>query len=162
MSTSAAIAKISPVHRQLAEWLIAHGTKKGWNKKAAEHFGFSQPHISIIYHSDAFQDYYHNLATAHSNAVVVGLADKVNGLAGQAIDELAERLSSQDLPINQVLDIAELALKRTGLGTASPNGTQVQVNVVSPDVLAEARKGMRLEKPIDITPVEGASEKGAS
>ena len=161
-----AILRVNPVHRQLADWLIAHGgIKKGWATRAAEHFGYTRAWLSVIYHSDAFQDYYSKLADEHASALAVGLADKVNGLAGQAIDELADRLETQGatLPVSQVIEIAELALKRTALGQQS--SPSVQVNVVSPAILAEARKNMRevsSTAPLELKVADPASEKGAS
>lgn len=142
----ATIAKVNPVHRRLADWLIARGgATKGWNKAASIEFNYTQAWISTIYHSDAFQDYYRQLADTHSTALAVGLADKINGLAGQAIDELGRRLEEapESMLASTVIEIAELALKRTGLGPQSTLNVQ-QLNVVSPDVLAESRAKMRL------------------
>lgn len=152
MASSAEIAKVSPVHQQLADWLIADGGGKGWNKRAAEKFGYSQSWISIIYHSDAFQDYFKKRHDEFSSAVVVGLADRLNGLAGQGLQILAEKLETQGdtIPVSQVLDITEMALKRAGFGEAKAGPAQINNYVISPQELADARNAMRSPKAIEL------------
>lgn len=158
----AQIAKVNPVHQRLADWLIAFGgTKKGWGRAAAEHFGYSQPWISTIYHSDAFQDYYQQLSLTHSEALAIGLADKVNGVAGMALDEIGRRLENPEaLPLNQVLEIADMTLKRAGFERGAVPAQQNNTFIVSQAELAEARAQMRggQAKVIELkaeAPVEG-------
>lgn len=165
MAKSAAIAKINPVHQQLADWLLAEGgTTRGWNRKAADKFGYTQAWISTIYHSDAFQDYYNARAAEFGKTAAAGLADKINGLAGQAIDALAERLETQGdtLPISQVIAIADLATKRAGFGDGGPQAPQIQQNfMISSEQLEAARSKMRgkqVEAVIELKPVRDPSQ----
>ena len=170
MSQSAQIAKVSPVHQRLADWLVANGgAGKGWNKRAAEHFGYTQAWLSTIYHSDAFQDYFQRFSQLHSTVVAVGLGDKVSGLAGQAVDELQRRMEEQGetLPLNQVLEIAELSLKRAA-PVAQPGHNQTNnILVVSKEDLEKARLNMRGVKQVELKPeieipLEGTSGSGGT
>ena len=161
MAASASISKVSPVHQQLADWLISNGGQtKGWNKRAAEKFGYTQAWLSIIYHSDAFQDYYKLRVKEFGDAVVLGLAEKVNGVAGQALDILAEKLETQGdtLPVSQVLDIADMTLKRAGFGEKAAAPTQINNYVVGPEQLEAARSAMRGAKQIELKASEVLSE----
>ncbi len=162
MASSASVAKVSPVHQQLADWLLLQGgMKKGWGKAAAEKFGYSQAWLSTIYHSDAFQDYYAKRAKEVGSHIAVGLADKLNGVAGQALDILAEKLETagDTLPVSQVLDIADMTLKRAGFGE-SKNAPQtvVQNFVVGPEQLQAARDAMRQPKALEVLPPEQKNE----
>jgi hypothetical protein len=149
MSQSAALKRINPVHQRLADWLLEHGgNSKGWSRRAAEAFGYSQPYLSTIYHSDAFQDYYQARCAEFGQAISIGLAEKVNGLAGQALDVLAERLVDQpDMPTSQVLEIADKALKHAGFGGPKAGPAQVNNYILSSEDLASAQARMRGAQP---------------
>jgi hypothetical protein len=46
-------------HRKLADWIMENGGPKGsWIYAASLHFKVSEKFIAMIWHSDAFSDYY--------------------------------------------------------------------------------------------------------
>lgn len=148
MAQSAQILKVNPWHQRLADWLIANGTAKGWNAKAAEHFGVTQAWISTVVHSDAFQDHYQRISTEHSQALLQSVREKAVGVADLAIDELGRRLETeaQIIPIGTLLETTDVLLKRAGYGepkNGATGGPIQQVLVVSPSELEAARRAMR-------------------
>jgi len=146
MAQSAQVLKVNHWHRRLADWLIVNAGKKKL-KEAAEEFNVSQSWLSSVIHSDAFQDYFQRLSNSHSEALLVGVREKAIATADSAVSEIQRRLevSAETIPLNQLLDISDVLLKRTGHG--EPKGQPTQVNVavglVSKEELQEARLRMR-------------------
>jgi hypothetical protein len=148
MAQSAQVQKLSPWHLRLADWLISDGQGPGWNKRAAQHFGVSQAWLSTIFHSDAFQEYFQALNARTSQSIAVTVKDKMLGVASLAMDHLAERVENEGgvMPVGSLLEVVDVLAKRTGhgeKGSGEPAQTNIQVNVVTREQLAEARALMR-------------------
>src|SRR5690242_17529910 len=125
------IAKVSDWHERFAEWLILNPDKG--LEEAAKVFNRSVPWLSTVRNSDAFQDYFKKLSSAHTGAVLHSVREKTLGLADQVITKLQERveLEGASIPLKGLLEIADVALKRTGHGDgpAAVAGGPVQVNI---------------------------------
>lgn len=133
---------VSSWHKQLADWLLAN--PGATNGECAKHFGKTAAWISSIKHSDAFQDYYHELQKAHSEALLAGVRERMLGTTDLAVEELQRRISADPtaIPYGQLLETVDVLAKR-----AVPE-TKQQVNVnlsstVTKDELAELRGRMR-------------------
>jgi hypothetical protein len=148
MAQSAQIAKVNPWHQRLADWYIANPTAT--LAETAAEFKKTVSWICIVKNSDAFQDYFQTLSRAVSEGVVVSVRERTSALADQAIGALQEQLdlanlTGERLPPATLVDIADMALKRTGHGEVKP-GTTITNNViglVSKDELARHRTLMR-------------------
>ena len=111
------IQNIRYTHEAIAEWLVAN--PMGSQGECARFFGYSEPWLSQVIHSDAFQVYYRKLADARGAVATHGIGEKINALAAMALDKAMERL--QITPSDQfVLDTTEVALK--SLGYLGSNG----------------------------------------
>lgn len=143
MAQSANIQKMSPKHEAILNWILANPTCK--YSEVAGHFQVSQPWLSTIIHSHAFQD---QLKRRHDElfdvAVVQELGTKLNAAAHMTIDEYMEKVPT--MSTDQLISGGDKILNRLGFGTKQ-NGTVIHgdvtqtniVNRVSPEILAEAR-----------------------
>lgn len=120
--------------------------KKKLSEAAAE-FGVTQAWLSTVKNSDAFIDYFQRLSAAHSEALLLGVREKAIATADAAVGEIQRRLevSAETIPLNQLLDISDVLLKRTGHGEGRSQAPTVSVHLglVSKEELAEARLRMR-------------------
>src|SRR5436190_9640096 len=145
MAQSAQVAKVNHWHQRLADWLIVNAGKKKL-KEAAEEFNVSQSWLSTVIHSDAFQDYFQRISAAHSEALLLGVREKAVATADAAVGEIQRRLevSAETIPLNQLLDISDVLLKRTGHGEGrQAPAVSLHLGLVSKEELAEARLRMR-------------------
>lgn len=144
------IKKLNSFHERLADWLIANpGVRQS---EAAKFFGYTEAWISTVIHSDAFQEYYQQLSSSVSSHVVVTTRDRVVGLANLAMDELGERLAgskAKDIPLPQLLEVADTMLKRGGYGDSPAQAPQasLHLHVVTQEDIAAARSAMREVRP---------------
>jgi hypothetical protein len=145
MAQSVQLLKVNHWHQRLADWLIANPNKK--LREAADEFQRSQAWISAVINSDAFQDYFKRLSAQHSEALLVTIRDKSLAAADAAVGEIQRRLESspETIPYNQLLETAEVLMKRAAPEVSSnPGPPNVQINLgVSQQELAEARAAMR-------------------
>ncbi len=126
--------------------MIANPTKL--LKECAEELSYSPSWLSRILHSDAFQTYYWRRQDAIDHAALVGMADKLAGLAMAAADNLEESLVDGGLTLDPRtnLEIMDKSLRALGFGprAASITGDNVQINhySVDPSILRNARELM--------------------
>lgn len=170
MAQSAQIAKVNWWHQRLADWLLSNPEKQ--LKDAAREFNVSQSWLSVVKNSDAFMDHFARLSAEHSSVLSLGIRDKLVGVADQALTAMSERLESQGatMPMNQLIDTAELALKRAGFGEPRSVTNIGQVNNlgggVSKAELQSYRDKMREVNggpPVELKVIEGEkTEAGTS
>lgn len=140
------IKDLSHRHHAIAEWLIAnpHETLG----KCAKTFGITQPWLSQIIHSDAFQAYYHRLLEGYVDQRIMPLRDKLNNVAHKAVDALNTSLDTPEfIPPKELASIADRALGRLGYGTGGGGNPASQTNLtqvnnyytVDQETLARAR-----------------------
>lgn len=145
-------------HEALADWLIQNPDKHA--KDAALVFDTSPSYIYMLKNSDTFKAYFAGRRKEVSSGVedkaasMFGtLSDKLAALAEASLDVLNARMEQVALagdkaamPNEQLLQTADMALKKLGYGVpvaGSGPGQMTQVNVnVSADLLAAAREKM--------------------
>ena len=134
-------------HKDLADWLLVNGGKPGWNKAASQHFGVSGTWLSTLIHSDAFQDYFGRRRAEMSDVQIFSARERMLGTLDQTIDLIQEKLEKDGptLPLNALLDTADLLAKRTGHSDGSKGGPDIQNNIllVTREELEESRARMR-------------------
>lgn len=139
-------------HEAILDYLLANPDKK--LRDVAKQFGVSQPWLSSIIHSDAFQSKLEIRKDELFGETVLPLRERLLGLAHLGVDKLGESLEHAS-PINEkeyIRDTTDTILKNIGYSPKSgPPGTQVaQQNnfyVVNKDDLESARARMRQAHP---------------
>lgn len=135
---------VSHTHDQIIDWLIANP----WEPMSvcAAMFGYTQPWLSTLIHSDLFQAKLRERQDQVFGEVALTVRDRITALAHDSLKRLQEKVAGCE-NVDQLVSASELAVKALGFGPA-PGRPSVQVtvnqqtNVVSKDVLAEARARM--------------------
>jgi len=147
------LKKVRVKHDAIMDFMLANPTLR--MGQVAEHFGVSRAWLSVVVHSDAFQEQLRAKQEKLFGATVLPLREQVLGLAAMAVDKLSEAVEAADPQGDReyVADVTEMALKAAGLGPSKLPGTPVvqqnQQNnyyMVDADALAEARERMRALK----------------
>lgn len=141
----AEIKQLRYTHEAIADFLIANPMASQGD--VARFFEYSEPWLSQIIHSDAFQAYYRRLAQERGVIAVHSLPDKISGLAALALEKATDRLASgtaSESFINDTMETTLKALGYLGSGNGSNNGAgapQQHMHVhVDAEALAEARE----------------------
>lgn len=140
-------AKQSDWMHSLADFMIQnpHCT----NIETARVFGVSAVWIGVVKRSDSFGELMKSRREVHSEMVSSSVIDKVEALAELAIEEMAARMEREVVPLEQVREIGDLALKSLGFGgrggIVGSAGVVNNISVnVDRDALAAAREKMKL------------------
>jgi hypothetical protein len=159
-------AKLSHTHEDIARWLLENPTRP--LKECAAYFQYSQPWLSCIIHSDAFQAKLRKMQEGADAVTLLDVPARLRGVAAAALDGLAEQVEHALKPSEGngvvhrdfLLSTAELTLKSLGYGgqakTPPPApGMMFQQNnmyltPVPPEVLSRAREKMLT--PVEATP----------
>lgn len=148
------IAKVSPRHEQIINWLIANPHRP--NRDCAAFFGVTQAWLSTIKRSDAFQarlnqrlnEMAEDTRSEYLAQLNIGLMHKLQTAAEMAVDRLTERLENATDP-EFLLDCTDKLLHRSGFApkstpiapvaqSSTTNNTTFNL-MVSAGPLAEAR-----------------------
>lgn len=154
-NTNNTLQKVGHKHEAIMNWLLENPEAK--LMECAAHFGVTQNWLSIVIHSDAFQDAFAEHREAYYAGIADGLAEKLNGLAHLCIEKLADKVEDVEDPAF-LLNAADKILGRMGYGASGKaevkvtagDGTTVQV--VSASALnqaEEARKKLQKLKDIE-------------
>lgn len=134
-------------------WLLENPEAK--LEECAARFNITQTWLSIVVHSDAFQDEFAKHRGKYYAGALNGLAEKLNGLAHMCVDKLAEKMESADDP-TFILNATDKLLGRLGYGSKSDvvikPGDGATIQVVSSSILIQAegaRKRLRELKEIE-------------
>jgi hypothetical protein len=135
------IQKLSVRHEAILDFLIANPTVSLGD--VATKFGVTQPWLSCIIHSDAFQTKLREKQDVMFHHTVLPLREKMTVVAHMALDKVAQ-LMPLETELKTVQSVADSVLDRLGFGAKAPavqiNNTQnVQVNTLASE-LEEARK----------------------
>jgi hypothetical protein len=147
------ISKISHTHDQLLDAMLANPTAT--NGQLAQQFGYTQAWVSTIIHSDLFQAKLQERQDEVFGEVAISVKDRITALAHDSLNRLHQKILVEN-DTGALIDASELAIKALGFG-GQTNGKTTQVavvvnnNVVSKDVLAEARA--RMEQRADVITV---------
>jgi hypothetical protein len=144
------IQRVSHTHNAIMDYMLANpGVNLG---SIAAHFGYTQPWLSCIIHSDAFQSLLKDRQDTIFHHTVMPIREKMLGVASQALDRIAERIPIEtDLGV--LTKTASTVLDRLGFGTQQAavviNNTvnNTQVNTLRSE-LNDARALMgKIERP---------------
>lgn len=149
MSQSASIKKVGVWHEDLLEFLIANPRASG--AEVALYFNVSEAWLSTVKNSDAFQELWAKRRGEHFSRVSSSIVEKVTALAEVTVDALTDEVEKKkrnnDLEIQTLTEVSNMALKALGFGAKRENSTGVSVNVntgptyvVDKDTLARARE----------------------
>lgn len=141
------------------DWMLKNPDKT--IKQAAAEFDVTPQWLYVLKNSDVFKRALEERRAKHSDMISTSVIEKVGALADMAVDHLIDKFAEAEvegkpLPIKFVKDTAEFALEKLGYTGKTPSAPMVpaqvavQVNVVSPELLAEARARLRqtqLEQP---------------
>lgn len=145
MAQSKQLKRLEPWHHDLADFLLVH--PQASLAECAARFDKSEVFISIVKHSDVFRAVYEPRRESISDAVEAGVVARASNLALKAFEIMAERLerNRETMPLREVRDTAELALKTLGYLQRGAAEAPVTVNIAQVDarVLAAARERMR-------------------
>lgn len=118
---NASLKRISDRHHALAR-SIASGMPQG---QAAAVHGYNYAHTSVLMTDPTFRELV-EVYRAQLNLEMNSLHAKLAMVAGSALNQLQDRLEEEDLPVNQLVNIAQMGADRVGAG---PSSTNVQVNI---------------------------------
>lgn len=126
-SAAGAIQRIKYTHDAMIDLIIANpGMKQG---QIAAHFGYTEPWVSRIFCSDAFQA---RLAERKTEIVdptiTASVKDRIEGLAMQSLEIISEKLAATKNP-DLAIKAFELSTKAAGYGARQSN-VAVQQNFV--------------------------------
>jgi hypothetical protein len=140
------IKKLSWWHESVIDWMLLNPNST--LTECAATFNVTLPWLSRITNSHLFKERLALRRREHSQDVSFTVIEKLESLADLGVEALIERVATErdTMPIGELRQTAEMALasigyttKRAGAGSAPATGpTNVQVNVVSADVLKEA------------------------
>lgn len=135
------IKRLSNRHEEILEFMVLNPTMK--LRDVALFFEVSQPWLSVLIHSDIFQD---KLRERRGDLFLPAAADlrqKMTGMAHLVLDKLGEHLEDDKVTTGQLLEVGDSVLDRLGYGTKpAAGGGPVQNNNfynVSPGLLSQAR-----------------------
>lgn len=135
-------------HERIVDFMLLNPNAKIVD--VARYFQVSPQWIGQLFNTDAFKEYYSNRMREHQGLVGVTIVSKMQGVAVKALDKIADKIDHQDVPMAEVREVANMAVKALGYGV-QPGGVRVNVNQnqggmtvigVSVDVIAKAREDM--------------------
>lgn len=136
------IQKLSHKHEEIMNFMLANPTAK--LADVAKHVGMTQPWLSCIIHSEAFQASLAIRQDAIFNGTVLPIKQKMTAIAHQALDQISDRMPMMEDKV--VASIADSTLDRLGFGSkAPPPGApgqpgSVSININLRQELEEARR----------------------
>lgn len=140
--------KVSHRHEAILQWILTNPEKR--LKDCAQEFGLTQAWLSCIVHSDAFQEKLKERQDECFSSVVVGLRERLAGVAQAAVERLGEKVEQSQDP-NFLLKAADMTLKNLnphGVGGLGGSGVTVNQNnfyaMADRETLRKARDKMRL------------------
>jgi hypothetical protein len=139
----AELQKLNHRHEAIINWLLANPEKNLGD--CAKAFGYTQPWLSQVIHSDMFQALYRQRATELGGLVVHDIRTKLNGLAVAAVAHSQLLIESGNASQDFVLETTKNVLDRLGYapparGAGVPQsgsgGTQITINVTAEELVA--------------------------
>lgn len=132
------IKAVSVKHEAILNFLVAHPCVK--LRDVAQHFGVSQPWLSMIIHSDAFQRLLRQRQDIHFDHSILPMMDRMHLVVEQAIDRMLE-IVDHETDLSKLNQVVDKGLNRFGYGTSATPATQLNVQVnVDAEALARARQ----------------------
>ena len=121
------VQSVSIKHEAILNFLLMNPISK--LRDVASYFGVSQPWLSCVIHSDAFQLRLRERQDLQFDISIRPMMEKVTAAAELALNRIVE-LIPEETDIGKLNSVADKALTRLGLGHQSPvPGTIVQVKI---------------------------------
>ena len=136
------VQRVSTKHVEIMNYMLLNPTHK--LADVARHFGLTQPWLSCIIHSEAFQARLAEKQGEIFNGTVLPVKEKIAALAHQALDQIADRMPM--MKDETVAAIADSTLDRLGFGSkalapqAPGQASTVNVNINLRQELEDARR----------------------
>lgn len=111
-----AVARLSHVHEMVLNWLVLNPDKS--MRECADHFGYTQPWLSRLVHSDLFQAELFKRQSDIANRVAGSIPDKLRAACDVALDKLGDKIAASEDP-DFILEAADKTLHRLGYAPAS-------------------------------------------
>lgn len=115
----AEIKSVSHVHVAIMDYLMSHPTVHLGD--VAKHFGYTQPWLSTIIHSDAFQVMLQEKQGIAFHDTVLPIREKMLNAAHQALDKITNLLPTET-DVRTVASVADSMLDRLGFGSKPVGG----------------------------------------
>lgn len=137
----AEIARLSHTHEAVMDWMLENPERS--LRECAAYFGYTQPWVSQLIHSDVFQAKLRQRRDDIDSTIAADIPAKLRAVADIALERLAAELAKSDSP-GFIHETADMVLNRLGYGPQRGggitvnSGPQVQF-VISKDDLAQAR-----------------------
>lgn len=145
----AEIKNLSHRHDAIMRFLLANPEMK--MQDVAAEFAVTPAWLSTLIHSDLFQRRFLELRGELTDDVCFSVKDKLNELAHKSLDRLMQRVEAGAVETDDLLDVAELAVKNTLGIQPQRNGIPLQgfqQNIfISPGDLEQARRLMLQRRP---------------
>jgi hypothetical protein len=151
------LKSLSHTHDMVINWMLLNPDRS--LRECADYFGYSQPWLSTLIHTDLFQARLKERQAVVFAQIAQTVPEKLTALSDIATEKLTEAITkSEDSKF--ILDAFDKVMHRAGYAPASqknPAGPGVQVTnvfTVDKETLAQARQGMfALGQTVDVTPV---------
>lgn len=139
-----AIQKLSHRHEAIMVFMVANPAMSLGD--VAKHFNISQPWLSSVIWSDAFQAKFKQMREDYMGSALLGIVDKVELLAHMSLDKIIEELPHTK-GVGPAQGVMNDTLKALGYGAPQAAGAihvhgtgAVQVNQVNPAILDRANE----------------------
>lgn len=121
MAESLQISNVSHRHEAIISYLIAHPDAKLGD--VAREFGYTQSHLSVIIHSDAFRMQLAEKQKEFHSELTRPIKERLHAVATKSLDKVETMLDCNAiLDVNALVKIAEMAMDR--VGHAPPRANQ--------------------------------------
>lgn len=126
------IKSLSHTHVEIMDYMMANPSMNLGD--VARHFGYTQPWLSCIIHSDAFQTMLREKQNTAFHHTVLPIREKITQVAHQTLDKLANMLPNET-DVRTVAQVADSMLDRIGFGSKPINGN-TQINIQNNTLIA--------------------------
>ena len=151
----AEIKQVNHTHEAIMLWLLQNPEKS--LRQCADHFGYTQPWLSTVIHSDAFKSRFREMQNGVASRVMDDVPARMQRIADIALDKLADIVAGTE-DAKFLLETSDTILHRMGYAPSSKQAPQDQAPTainntfyVTPEVLKSARAniGITPEKVIE-------------
>lgn len=144
------LKRVNHTHEAIMQYLVANPEAK--QSEIAAHFGYTEPYLSSIIHSHAFQDSFAQFREDYYGTLAKPIGEKLELISHQILDKLAEQVQTIDNPAFLV-STADKLLGRLGFGAKgtvvnvnTTNNTQNNTNITAEAIRAGEAARARLRK----------------